>query len=104
MPDEPMYPAEMEKLLRRARIRNFKATFEVETGIGGPDAETVTFEVILPVGELRQEIGWEVVNGFVDQEFLAFPAGEARHVIRMSLFVDRTFDRSKQATIRVVDE
>lgn len=88
--------AAMENLLGNSpKVRNFKAAFDVEL----PDGTTVPFELTMPDGALRAEMGREVPEHFHLRGDL-WDAG--RFVIHLLLYPKPTLERGKEAVIRVV--
>lgn len=96
----PLSAAWMEQqLLRDAHVRNFVATFDLLQ----PDGTTVPFELRMPAGRLRQEIGQELDPGFVDVDVMpvALASSFRRWLIRMNLSPEPA-GAGEQATLRVV--
>lgn len=96
-------PAYLEQLMRKARVANFRAQFDLMLApvLRDPTpAEKVTVEIVMPAGELRHDVGRELEHGFVEQGVLgSLTLGRA--VLRLYLLPDQTLDQEKVAVIRV---
>ncbi len=89
--------ARMESVLAGSPpIRNFKATFELVQ----PDGEVVPFELLMPEGALRTEVGREYPEEFHPLDVLLASLG--RVAIRLFLYPRPTLVRDKEAILRVV--
>lgn len=92
-----MTAAALENLLQRARIRNFKATFDVEVDL---DGMTVPVEVTVPEGQLEHRTAYE--HESLDDPWNSVLLSPGRLVMHLKLYPVRSLDRDKAATIRVV--
>jgi hypothetical protein len=89
--------AYIEQMLDHPRVRNFRASFQVEL----PDGKLQAVELTMPAGELRFETGHEPPAAtFVPTGHIMAMLG--RYMMLLSLLPDPSLDVEKQAAVRVV--